>query len=243
MQGQGAFTDLDSLEAWFKQANASVWSLYYNFQKNNVQRGQCFMKQDEELEMEDSWHLLRSTLERASQSGGKFTVILPTTNSKYGFRALVALNVPAYGQNRGIQGINGALGMVSQSEMDRRLAEAEERWELRRKVEDLEEMLEAGKPSWQPVIEGILEKLDPNAIAGLVMNGLAAKTHSVPPQIQGMPMTDHNVTIDLHDPRILDFLSTTRAMFEDDETYYAMLERAKGIFVANPDLVKTNLNG
>lgn len=140
------FTSLADLEQEFKKhQNAPLWTLFLGYGKNTRDRAD----NNEDVEdMDESWELLRDSISRRSQAGGKFTVFQKISNqTNAGFTHKIDIKVNNPYQTPGI----GGIGMPGIGFMDV-ISDKLKIQELERDIKDLEaeneELRNGGIPGW-----------------------------------------------------------------------------------------------
>jgi hypothetical protein len=251
MSKNGVITTLEGLEKWFRYNATSEWQLYSGHM-DRLNPGKLIVKQEnEDLPIDDSWELLRDHLEIQSSQGGQFTVFQPTSHNR-GPKSKVTLNghlMPGSGSFRGGSSLNGlpSLGYVTKEDMEERIRSEREKWELERRVDDLEEMQRSRASIGERIFETAVEQVDLNQVASGLMGFLGALTNkmggnpsnigSSQPQAVNQPAAASSDEGPVYDgDQVLEFLNTIRPHFENEEEFYSFLSRVRQFFEDKPGL-------
>lgn len=266
MQRHSCLTDLNDLRAWFLELKTPQWNLYRGFQ-NKMPPNAVYKQIDDQLELEDSWDKLERLIMSSSRNGGQFTVYVPAYPGGKAAVQQLSINMPAAGsgygypqqQNAGLGGLPGqmsALGYLSPEEVDRRIKEAEEKFEMRRKLEDMEAALHA-KTSWTDVLMEKVMEMDPNELApklgqfigqllqprpGIQLRGMADEmTAPAPPTVNQQAGEPQPFQYDTE--WLIPALDDMRQHFESDEEFKNAFIKLAATFCNAPDFFKQQLMG
>jgi len=202
----GYIAKIADLGEYFEKVGIPKWNLYHGFQKGTLQNGALVYKQDNaEMELGESWDLLNQIIEMNCGGGsGAFTIYFPTVASNVGTRVYYQHGTGPVGVAASVAGVPNQLhpaqlGYVSADELDRRLKEEKYKWELEKRLDDLE--ASNGPSGFGEILmnniannEGTMQAL----LQGLLgfLNIAAAKVAGMPlgnpgpAIIQGPPATD-----------------------------------------------------
>jgi hypothetical protein len=140
---QSAYNNLEDLKAWFFANEKPLWALYGSIDENgNRLRASKILENLSTRDMEESWQLLESNILSLSSRGGQYTVRVDNHSSfKVPSTAKLVLSVERHGSS-----INGSssipAGYIPSSEVEQKVSQALELYDLKRKNEDLEAALE-----------------------------------------------------------------------------------------------------
>lgn len=195
-------SDLAGLRQYYDAIGAVRWKLYNGLFSGNLPQGNVAAAQpNAEMDKEESYALLEQMINLHNKGAGTFTVYFPTNgNGNMGHRTYLQLN--ANSNTAAVGAVPGpgshVAGYIPESEVQKRIDDALERYELMTRVE----MLEA-----QNEPTGILERLIdkalenpnvPEVAVGAFANlcnviatkiGGTAATFSQPVQVNGTPQT------------------------------------------------------
>lgn len=201
----GFIGNLSNLGDWFEKQGSPKWNLYHGFQKGNLQNTALIYKQDsDELDVEESFNLLSEMIQMNCGGGsGAFTIYVPTKASNVGARVFYQQGAATNGA--AVSGTPqtmhpAALGYVSADELERRLKEEKYKWELEKRLDDLEaangpagfgEILMSNiannEGTMQALLQGILGFLN---IAAAKVAGMPMNPNAGPAVINGPPGTE-----------------------------------------------------
>jgi hypothetical protein len=220
---------------------------------------------NDQMLIDDSWAHLERMIQINSSQGGQFTIYIPAYPGGKGAVQHLSLNMQAAGQGFGATapGMAGfpvaapGMGYVSPDELTRRLNDEREKWEMKRKIEDMEAAMESAT-DWQDILMAKVMDIDPNTIVanlgGFLQQFLQPRSGL---QLRGMatemqPAPDATATPDDTNPAVEEFyyeterlipaLDTIRQHFGSDDDFMTAFEKLAGMFAANPDFFKSQLN-
>lgn len=135
---QGAIRNIESLQSWFEAVGAPFFTLFYTGNTSQV-----IIRNTTEADMEKAWEILKNQVLHQAEYGRATLHVLTykKTGSANNPDGRTNIDIAPMQSQQGAQmaGI-GALpaGYVSQDEFSKRLKDERQRWELERKLEDLE---------------------------------------------------------------------------------------------------------
>lgn len=249
----GYINNLDQLQFWFEKLGKAEWNLYRGH-LNKVSPSALIYKNEEPLSVEESYQLLVEMMQMNSNGGGRFTVYVPDKSSNRGCTVKVGLNIQEKA-SAGLGGFNPSAqlqGLVSVGEVDRKIAEAREKWDLERRLEDMEIALEQKVPLGEKLLEKALDEggvgkivdLCSNLINGIILK--VAQPQKAQVSMNGFPPVEdepapEGYTYDQE--QILTFLDQVRPHFENEASFYAFLSGVALKFSEQPDFFKGMILG
>ncbi len=233
-------SSLEDLHKWFMHLGKAKWNLYRGHQEQK-RHGSIITKQDDDtVNVEVSWDLLRSMIEMNSANGGQFTVYIPqTTNGNQGASVFVSINMAQYAQRTSSLGGHTAVGMIPVEQVQKELDRERRIWELERNLEDIQASQEAGL-GINDIFKEQLRTID----FGPILAGIVAHFTQQPAgvQLQGTPADQEEApeqgTYAYDGYRIKPALDLIRPHFTDDEKFYGFLMAVAQAFAQNPDFLK-----
>ncbi|MCB0707427.1 MAG: hypothetical protein KDC34_19055 [Saprospiraceae bacterium] len=185
----GYINNFQDLEKWFRQANSNRWSITRGQRSSK----QYIMLQDsEEMDLDDSWELMREILEMNAHGGGMFNIFVRTGARNTGFNTNFSLrdNQQVAGVG-GVGGRVGGVGLSPNSYIDQQIDQRMRIYDLERSLEDARAELNAEQSPIERLINGIIEheNFDPNTLIqtiGPAIGALFGKRR-VPVSMAGFP--------------------------------------------------------
>lgn len=168
----GAITTMEHLEKWFRSNNLPYFILAY---ANGKGENQILKNEGEGAidNVDEAWELLRDQIEAQTMAGRAMLEVKVFANSKAKYHPIktnVDMRTPYYGGNYAGVGQLPTTSGVSALDVQKAIQDERTKWELERRVEDLETALSA--PS--NIIERGLSMLGQYpALAGIVNNLIA----------------------------------------------------------------------
>ncbi len=251
MKSKAAITDIQDLEKWFIQCNTVEWNLYRGHQDKLNSLHLIASQRQSDVSMDESWEKLASFIEMNTRQGGDLTVYIPAGSNNRGF--LSHFSVERVGMIGGI-GQPGAMsamgawgmGFIPIDEHERRTKELREKWEMERRMEDLEAEIEGRGGVWGNIAKEALQGIDVNQLIKMAYVGLMSKFNpgAINPQISinGMGMQTPSEEYDQdqeEESPLANFVSRTRPHFSTDEDYLAFLDKVANFFEKNPEMCKS----
>ncbi len=263
---KGYINSYDGLETWFRRIGSNRWNLYRgHVDKVSDNRSTIIYKLDSnEVDLEESWRLLREMLEINSGAGGNFTVYVPGKAQNHGFSSFFTAPNTLPARSAGIAGFEGnaAYGLMQQSDVDKLLAREKKVWELERRLEDMEAASGAQLSGFDRVVNNLLEDGTLGAviqqIAGYGLGILAAKlgVGAAAPAAVSMSGFNQDDTFDAseHLEKVaayeeekedyaIDLIDRFRTHFQSEQELRSFLEKVAAFFEKNPELAKNFFNG
>lgn len=250
--------NLEDLQFWFEQLDSTAWSLYRGH--NSSQNGRMlssnliYKNDGDTTNQEESWQLLEKIIGMNSHGGGLFTVYVPHKSPNKGCYQWVKITGEA-GNQAGISGYPGQVGLLPADEVQRRINEAVEKERLLRRIEDLEGAQSAQRSTLEMFMDKVMDELDLNRVVdqiGSIFNHAMQSKSKVPVTLQGAPgeqiTTEHrdNVTSEQgyeYDERAIVFLDHVRPHFQSDEEFYGFLNILAEKFASNPGMYISLVKG
>lgn len=230
---QGAISNIEALERWYKGVNAPLFTLSYYSTQSPTGQGSIILRNTKETDIERGWALLKETVIGQTGFGrAQLHVTVYATengnNNPNGRTNIdIASNIVPSIPN-GYPGIGALPGLVPQSEIDKAVAAAQEKWELKARIQALEEQPDDGfiekverimsLPSIQMIVSGFMSK---HGMAVPVVNGPYPSSAPGPSPITGTPPVDDDVEQELdnleaiaaqHGMTLKEFLAKTAAL-------------------------------
>lgn len=258
----GYISKIEDLKFWFDEIDKPHWNLYRGHLTKMVPSQLIYKNDKPGMEVTSSFDLLQQIIEMNSGGGGKFTVFVPIANNR-GYSTHIGLNLNGRSSSFSLGAIPAQMqGYVSMNDVDKRIEEARERWELQKRIEDLEAAQDANTPISEKVMEHVLQEGGIGEIVkmcGHVLNGLVARIsmppgktqvslsgfdqehtgqpkNQVPPATQPSSPPEDGYIYDQN--KILDFLNPIRGHFDDEQEFYGFLNNVAFMFCSNPDYFK-----
>lgn len=261
MNRHSCLTDITALQSWYLALNTPQWNLYRGFH-NKMPVNAILKQQNDQLPMQDSWDLLQNMINAQSSQGGQFTVYVPAYAGGKGAVQHLSINmaitpsVAGYGTpNAGLAGYPPNMsGFVSAQELERRISDERERWELRRELEDVKAQVGA-TTDWQDILMEKVMEIDSNTImanlggflqqfmtpkTGVQLRGLAHEM-TPPPVAQGEATEQAAEGYQYDIERLIPALDTIRQHFESDDAFMQAFEQLAVMFNENPNFFKGQL--
>lgn len=237
------YSDLEDLRSHFYERKCPKWNLYHGFQTGNYKGSEMATQQPNDISYEESWDLLERTLSAYQRSGlpAKLTLYLKTNSNNTGERLKIYLN-PSGVNQPGINGVQSQ-NLVPVDEVDRRINQAIHIERLERNIEDLQAAIEDKQSSWERFADRLLEDIDVNQVAGLLISKFSGRGAVPMTQVSGQVAPNEEVVVDLNDPDLQSFLVNVRSNCTSDEQFKKMLKMAEAYFAANSEDLKGSTNG
>lgn len=256
---KGYINSYDGLETWFRRIGSNRWNLYRgHVDKVSDNRSTIIYKLDSnEVDLEESWRLLREMLEINSGAGGNFTVYVPGKAQNHGFSSFFTAPNTLPARSAGIAGFEGnaAYGLIPQSDVDKLLAREKKVWELERRLEDMEAASGAQLSGFDRVVNNLLEDGTLGAviqqIAGYGLGILAAKLGVGAAAPAAVSMSGFNQGDTAHDDEddeieredyAIALVNRFRPFFQGEQELRSFLEKVAAFFEKNPELAKNFFN-
>jgi len=253
MARKGYIKTLEDLKDWFMQAGDPRWSLYRGHIEKLLSTHTLGKQDDQETGMEDSWELQRRMIEMNSADGGDFTVYVKNNASNRGWSVYYRADGPAKQPGIGnLPAQYAQMGYVPETKVQEEIAREREKWELERRLEDMEGALEAKQSMGEAFIGQIIQTVDWNQIltpfarsiaaaTGGKMNPEALKNAQVNisghPEGEAAPDGDGEA-FELSAERLSPALGALATHFETPDEFYQALENLARFAQANPAVIK-----
>lgn len=245
-------TNIEDLEKWFIQCNSSEWVLYRGHQDKLNSLHIIANQRQTDVGMDESWDKLASFIEMNTRSGGDVTVYIPAGGNNRGFLAHFSVNLPGAMAGLGQPGAMGAMGawgmgFMPIDEHERRAKEMREKWELEKRLEDLEAENESRGGIWGNIAKEALSGIDVNQVLKMLYVGVMSKFNpgAINPQISinGMGMQtgaeEEQYDDQAEESPLANFVARTRPHFATDQEYLAFLDKVATFFEKSPEMCKT----
>lgn len=239
--GRGYISSLEDLKAWFEHAGETRWNLYRGFKDRMANAWVLARQEQDDMPLEESWALLQNMIKISSKEGGQFTIYLPKKN---GWVTRVNLVNPVGDASLGALPSPYMAGMVTKDEIQKEIEREREKWELQRRLEDMEAALAGHQSTADKVIGFIKENIDLNPILKMVTGAMVTKGNpelakQMQVSIQGNPESDDQAAqqgYEYDGNRVVHTLNRMRPFFQTDEDFYNYLERVGQFFEKNPQM-------
>lgn len=180
-----AVTSLDNVESWFKNLASPFYTLYRGKTKRIVLR-----QETPDIPVDEVWESLRDVMKMQSAYGASFTLMVtdrPKGNVPMG-EILISLNenqLPGIGGVPMSQNFSPTTPYIGEAGIQKIKEEAKKEWDMLRRIEDLEDELEAKVSPVERYFSSLLE----NGTLDNLVTMVAAKFIAPSPQagIQGHP--------------------------------------------------------
>jgi len=228
------------------------WSLYRGHieKMNNVHT--LGKNTDQEIGMEDSWEMLRKMIEINSGDGGDFTIYVMNNPSNRGWSTYYRKEGPATQSGIGnLPQQYTQMGFVPKDQVQEEIRKEKEKWDLERRLEDMEAMLDSIQSMGEQFLGSIMQTVDWNQIlapfakaiaaaAGGKLNPEAMKNAqvSIQGQPEGGPAVDDGEPMRIEFDRINPALGALAAHYEDPEDFYRALDGLAVWASQNPETLK-----
>lgn len=244
--------DPEFLEQWFTLQNTNLWNLYRGFHSRVPERDVLHKQQDSTMTLGDSWNLLWLIIQKSSVGGGKFTVYIPAYkgNKAATLHFGVNLSVTPSWHGTSIAGMPGApMGAYNpEASIEKAIANEREKWEMARRIEDLENAQGATSDIWEVLIDKVRE-LDPNQVLPSAIHGIqqmfqprGVQLHGVASDYQEPPQHDHTVPQEgftYHQEVVIPWLDSIRQHFTTDDEFWQFMNAVSTKFNSNPVMFKS----
>lgn len=252
MKSKAAMTNLEDLERWFQQCGSVEWNLYRGHQDKLNSLHLIASQKQSDVGMDESWDKLSQFIEMNTRQGGDITVYIPAGGNNRGFLAHFSVNTPGAMAGLGQPGAMSAMGawgmgFIPIEEHERRAKELREKWDLERRLEDLEAENESRGGIWGNIAKEALSGIDVNQLIKMAYVGLMAKFNpgAINPQISinGMGMQtgaeDEQYDDQEEESPLANFVARTRPHFATDQEYLAFLDKVADFFEKNTQMAKS----
>lgn len=247
MKSRATITNMDDLKTWFDMAGSTEWNLYRGHQDKLNGAHQIASQRATETNLEESWDQLSRFIDMNTRNGGDVTIYIPGGGNGRGYVAHYSLERPGAMAGLGQPGgaMMGAWGMgyIPIEEHERRAKELREKWELERRLEDLEAENESRGGIWGNIAKEALSGIDVNQIVKMVYVGFMSKFNpgAINPQISinGMDAAPQGEEGEEYEDNPIErFITRTRRFFNTDEEYLDFLDKVATFFEKQPDMCK-----
>lgn len=151
MSEYGYISSYEGLREWFLSAKTGKYSIYRGFVHSKLNNSQQFVKSEEFASAEDAFENLKKMLQLAGT--GNFTIMVPSQTASMGVRTFFRL-----GGVSQVAGINGVqVQGINEAKVQGMISEAREKWEMERRIEDLEASADARLTMKDRIIQGFLD--------------------------------------------------------------------------------------
>ena len=241
---KGYINNYEDLRTWFELNEETRWNLYNGFvtKFNNVH---VLAKQENnDLDKEESYNLLKQIISMNSSRGGQFTVYMigPGNRGPMVHVGIDSATMPGVGGYGAMAGNPYMQGLVPISEIDERIRRERQTWDMERRIEDLEAEKESSVGAVGQFFNRVTQDLDINRLINMAVVMMSSRMNVNPElikavQLSGTPeqqqQPDDGTGYTYDDPRLLEFLDGIRSKFQDDESFYAFLARVGEFFQQN----------
>ena len=236
--------NLASLRTWFLDQNKP----YFTLSQNGVNRS-IVARNETVSDIDQAWTLLETNILAQAEGGVANVKVFVTDKPKHnhGFETDARI-LPQYAPNApGVAGI-GSLpaGYVDEAKVGAMLSDAEARWEMKRKIADLEAQLAEPSDWTEKLVTGI-ERISGTPLGQVLMAKLLGVPAAQPmaagmgtPAMHGTPVAPAaGDDEDEYDNEFYHNIEDTAALLGVDERTLA--KRLAGLVKQNPDLAKSLL--
>lgn len=148
----GAISNIDALERFFRGANAPFFTLsYYNTQSPTGQ-GNVILRNVKEGNIDNSWAMLKGFVQDQTGFGRAQLHLITYETEKSANTPSGRTNIDMVGSNTGNQVTPGIgsmpSGYVDEAKIQSMLDDREKVWKMERKIEDLEAQIDAPGDFW-----------------------------------------------------------------------------------------------
>ena len=240
---------MDDLKVWFDMANSAEWNLYRGHQ-DKFNAAHQIASQRAQVSMEESWDQLSRFIEMNTRNGGDVTIYIPGGGNGRGYVVHYSLErsgaMAGLGQPGSMMGAWG-MGFIPVEEHERRAKELREKWDLERRLEDLEAENESRGGVWGNIAKEALSGVDVNQVLKMLYVGVMSKFNpgAINPQISinGMGMQTGAEEEQYDDQEeenpLANFVARTRPHFATDQEYLDFLDKVATFFEKNTQMAKS----
>ncbi|MEL6142958.1 MAG: hypothetical protein AAFU67_15220, partial [Bacteroidota bacterium] len=247
---RGALTSIEDLKTWFELQNKTNWNLYRGLLTKIQNAPSIIHRQDDDtITVEESWKILEDLLGMYARGVGRFTIFVKDGKaSSRGFQQHIELVNTS--SAAGINGHPGVSGYVPKDAIKEAITEERKKWELERRIEDMEAAMDANQSIGERVVDHVFNNVDINAFAPAI-NGLFASLAGAIPQrqpisLQGMASEAANPATrevpngyDMHAEDIMPPLTIIRQHCDSYEEFVTLLNATAEMFAQQPDVFKS----
>lgn len=239
-------TNIQSLRSWFLDQKRPYWSL------NNNGVGRGLIARNESIEdVDTAWTLLETNVLAQAEGGIANVKIFVTDKPKHNHGMETEARIlPAYSlQTAGQPGIgNLPANYMDESKIQGMIADAKEKWELERRIDEMEAALSAPSGWVDKLMEGV-ERIGSTPLGQM----LAARLMGVPPTAMAnvaaapgvpftgaaAPSTEGDDDGEEYGEKFYDDMEATAATL--GVTPELLAEKLAALVTSNPDLAKSFL--
>lgn len=247
MSVKNVISSQENLWTWFEKLNCPTWNLYRGFHNKLLHSQLIYRQTDTNKTVEESFDELVELTNMQSGSGAQFTIYVPYMSGNKGASIFYGLGAYASGRGSAINGLpQTGMGVVSINDVDRRIQEARNLWELEKTVEDLQ-AAERGRMSfWETMMEKVVEEVDLNKVFDQIGAIATAALSKRPVSLQGTPGEAINQpeapAYEYAEEVILPFLDSIRQHFDTNEEFANFLQNVQTKFQQNPRVFISMIN-
>lgn len=246
MMNRTAMTSMESIRTWWEaDSERPYFSLYRG--TRGTKPSDIIIRNDTLDDLDAAWEMLEQMLTINSGEGGEFTILrTDKPKSNYGMKGVVVLSqVPATPAIAGIPGMPfiGA-GQSIQAFIAGEIEKEREKWDLAKKVEDLEAAINAGQEGG-PIERFLNRLLDSPKIDGIldvVLSKVLTPANTPQPShvaVSGAPGAAASGQFQYDTERIAASLERIRAHFPD---IHGTLDRLADFIDRNPEMARSLFN-
>ena len=185
---QGAITNIDNLREWYFANATPFFGLRY-FVPGKA--GETIMRNESEADMSAAWEKLSREVLSQAANGRALLQVYVYEKTPNNYKALTNMDIRQGGlssmpQVAGIGGLQP--GFIGKDELETIKAELREKWDMERRIDDLQAAIEAPKDWTESFING-LEKMASNPL-GIALISKLTGTTVTPEMMRGTPATD-----------------------------------------------------
>lgn len=229
---QGGITNIQALKTWFYTTGKPFFTLRYY---KPGAAGEVVARNKNEDDLTKAWELLEANvLGQAANTRALLQVFVYDQGKENNYTALTNVDMQPGGVQTAVAGIGSLPGMYGHhGSFEAALKAEREKWEMEKRIDDLEAALEAPK-DWGEQITGIFERISTTPVGNVLIA-----------RIMGVPMTPQAAAPiagpvgDAEDTFEEDLNVTTEALGVSDTELMAKLRR---LVEAQPDMAKQILN-
>lgn len=171
----GYISNFEDLYNWFMERESPKFTVFHG---TSPKGRRYFLRQQEDIEMEEAYRILHDNLSRVAPAGGIYTIQLQNMGQGHGDTVCFSLT-QSQGQANSINGLPSIAGKTPQQYIEESIRTQIRIYDLERQIEDLHAQQDAKTGIGERILNGIINhpKLDPNTIMmvmGNLINQLSA---------------------------------------------------------------------
>lgn len=235
---QGAIRNIDSLEKWFKTVNSPFFTLTYAGQNSQV-----ILRNVTVPDVNEAWDMLKQQVLNQAEYGRATLHVITYKKEGQANNPDARTNIdilPVQPPNGQMAGIGALPGMYGTTDIEKIIAQHREKWELEKRLDDLEQQLKNPDDWTEKVISGI-ERISGTPFGQAMISrmlGGSVLPMGGPAPINGTPQTANEGADNPADTFDDDLEATCEILNVDDTT---LLRKLRALVENNPETAKAFL--